>query len=180
MSHHLLNYSIKLYRLHELHKILDVSQTITLDSDISIMIYSPGQKLQSQLKSYLEEASFYDKLISQRRKSKAIRKQLSEKLSTSLRKHKNKKQKKYTKNVDNEGNFIKINPKNTYWYMNYVKYPNLECPQFKRKFKLRFRLPYQSYIHLLDKIKCHKCLVDGIIKLATDRVQIAIPFRCCC
>ena len=54
--------------------------------------------------------------------------------------------------VNHEGIPVRFNPKNTYWYRNYVLYPNLECKRFRKRFRNRFRLQYHSYVSLLETI----------------------------
>ena len=53
------------------------------------------------------------------------------------------------KDVGDTGIPQRLDPKATYWYKYYVQFPNLECKAFNTSFRLRFRLPYQSYLSLL-------------------------------
>ena len=46
-----------------------------------------------------------------------------------------------------------MNPKKTYWYRNYIKFPKLDDKQFKSMFRNRFRLPYKSYQTLLEIVE---------------------------
>ena len=45
-----------------------------------------------------------------------------------------------------------LRPKDTYWYLAYVASPDLSNPHFHRKFRLRFRMPYDSFLTLLDEV----------------------------
>ena len=56
---------------------------------------------------------------------------------------------------DNDGSLREILPTDTLWYLLYVAHP----PQNKRfsdKFRLRFRLPYESFLQLSEDIKHHE------------------------
>ena len=64
-------------------------------------------------------------------------------------------EKKYMNNLDDTDTLMINDPNQTYWYRNYVYYPNLSCLRFQRKFRLRFRLPYKSYAPLLNKVCDH-------------------------
>ena len=57
--------------------------------------------------------------------------------------------------VDGEGNTIPFVPTMSIWYTRYVVNPQLTCPKFHRKFRLRFRLPYASFVQLLELVKVH-------------------------
>ena len=53
---------------------------------------------------------------------------------------------------DEEGNRKKASPRETYWYLNYVVHPNRGNVAFEKKFRRRFRLPYDQYKKLLDRM----------------------------
>jgi len=55
--------------------------------------------------------------------------------------------------VDDSGNDIPYVPTISPWYTHYVRNPNLSCPKFDKKFRLRFRLPYANYLELLEMVK---------------------------
>ena len=48
--------------------------------------------------------------------------------------------------------YRKMDPKQTYWYKNYVLFPNLACRRFNKKFRLRFRLSHNSFLSLLETV----------------------------
>jgi DDE superfamily endonuclease len=56
---------------------------------------------------------------------------------------------------DGNGTKIYLRPRQTYWYMMYVKSPALEDPKFNVKFRRRFRIPFGEYIKLLEMVKSH-------------------------
>ena len=45
-----------------------------------------------------------------------------------------------------------MDPKQIYWYKNYVLFPNLESPAFQVTFRRRIRLPHHSFLSLLKKV----------------------------
>ena len=63
------------------------------------------------------------------------------------------KSKLYRNNAKVDGTYDKIKPEQTYWYRNYVLFPNLGLSRFERKFRLRFRLPRSAFTSLLESIK---------------------------
>jgi hypothetical protein len=47
-----------------------------------------------------------------------------------------------------------MTPKLSLWWMMYIQdNPKLECKQWTKSFRGRFRLPYQSFIDLLEMLK---------------------------
>ena len=56
---------------------------------------------------------------------------------------------------DEDGNPTALDPKDTYWYRLYVMSPQLSNSKFGRKFRLRFWLPYDSFMELLQVISSH-------------------------
>ena len=57
--------------------------------------------------------------------------------------------------IDDDGKIVHLHPQQTYWYLIYVKFAvqNLACPKFKKKFRRRFRMPYEEYDKLLTRVQ---------------------------
>ena len=57
--------------------------------------------------------------------------------------------------IDDNGAPRYLVPRQTYWYLMYVRTSpeNLECAKFKKKFRRRFRMPYKQYLELLSKLQ---------------------------
>ena len=57
--------------------------------------------------------------------------------------------------IDDNGAPRYLVPRQTYWYLMYVRTSpeNLECAKFKKKFRRRFRMPYEQYLELLSKLQ---------------------------
>jgi hypothetical protein len=76
---------------------------------------------------------------------------------------------------DFNGQKIYLRPRQTYWYMMYVKAHALTDDKFNMKFRRRFRVPYCEYLKLLEKIKEEDISVAGgkLVEtaLAKDRRQ---------
>jgi hypothetical protein len=51
--------------------------------------------------------------------------------------------------VDENGNTVIVTPRSTLWYGLYVKNPPLHLAKFLRKFRRRFRLPYDKFVELV-------------------------------
>jgi hypothetical protein len=51
------------------------------------------------------------------------------------------------------GNLIPLDPKFTLWYSLYVSQPQVHKPKFLKKFRRRFRLPYDKFVELVDICK---------------------------
>jgi hypothetical protein len=51
------------------------------------------------------------------------------------------------------GERIPIRPTQTTWYGLYIGSPNLDNPKFHKKFRRRFRLPYNCFLQLLEIVK---------------------------
>jgi DDE superfamily endonuclease len=56
---------------------------------------------------------------------------------------------------DDNGQKIYLRPRETYWYMMYVKSPALDEDKFHLKFRKRFRMPYEEYKKLLKMVVAH-------------------------
>lgn len=66
------------------------------------------------------------------------------------------KRKYYDKNMYRcpvDGTLKPYGPCNTAWYHDYVDSPNLSSSKFKKKFRRRFRMSYESYLKHLDEVK---------------------------
>ena len=50
------------------------------------------------------------------------------------------------------GDTVLMDPRQTYWYRNYVQFPKVEDTSFQRKFRNRFRLAYESFKSLLEVV----------------------------
>ena len=57
------------------------------------------------------------------------------------------------KKRDADGNMIPINPQDTIWWRVYVASPPLNNRRFIKKFRRRFRMPYEQYLELLEDIQ---------------------------
>ena len=55
---------------------------------------------------------------------------------------------------DSDGSLREIRPTNTLWYLLYVAHPPI-TPRIYKLFRLRFRLPYESFVELSDDIYNH-------------------------
>jgi DDE superfamily endonuclease len=53
------------------------------------------------------------------------------------------------------GCVVPMEPTDSMWYKIYVLPLNCHLPKWRKKFRLRFRLPYESYLELLTMIKEH-------------------------
>jgi len=58
--------------------------------------------------------------------------------------------------INEHGVRVPMDPKGTSWFLQYVTSPSLGCPKWLRKFRLRFRMPYDQYLILLDMVKTEK------------------------
>ena len=54
--------------------------------------------------------------------------------------------------VDTNGKIILMDPRQTYWCRNYVQFPKVDNTSFQRKFRNRFRLPYEPFKRLLEVV----------------------------
>ncbi len=50
----------------------------------------------------------------------------------------------------------KFTSRDSFWYIYYVKNPPLDTKKFHSKFRKRFRMSYDSYLKILQKIKLHE------------------------
>jgi len=75
-------------------------------------------------------------------------------------KHKKPKRKHYRRKkslapyyFDENGQMVLLLPRQTVWYLTYVRSPPTGDPKFKKKFRRRFRMPHQEYCRLVDMCK---------------------------
>ena len=54
-----------------------------------------------------------------------------------------------------EGEWEKLTPRKTFWCMYYLNSFPADDAYFEKKFRSRFRIPYDSFIELLSDIKIH-------------------------
>ena len=54
-----------------------------------------------------------------------------------------------------DGTLVPMLPTNSSWYSLYVLNPDVDDEKWQRKFRLRFRLPHNKYLELLEKIRGH-------------------------
>jgi DDE superfamily endonuclease len=54
---------------------------------------------------------------------------------------------------DDDGTKVYLRPRQSSWYMMYVKSPSLDNEKFKKKFRRRFRMPYELYKRLVERIQ---------------------------
>jgi hypothetical protein len=52
-----------------------------------------------------------------------------------------------------DGSHKKANPLDTTWYHMYVSHPMIRCLKFNRKFRQRFRLPYDKFLELVAQAR---------------------------
>jgi len=52
-----------------------------------------------------------------------------------------------------DGELEEINPNKSKWYLLYILCPNIDNAHFQRKFHDRFRLPYNSFLKLVEEAK---------------------------
>ena len=57
------------------------------------------------------------------------------------------------KKIDNSGNVVIMEPKETVWWNLYVECPPLHNEQFCRKFRRRFRMPHANFLELTAKVE---------------------------
>ena len=54
---------------------------------------------------------------------------------------------------DENGQMVVLLPRQTVWYLTYVRSPATGDPKFKKKFRRRFRMPHEEYCRLVDMCK---------------------------
>jgi hypothetical protein len=54
---------------------------------------------------------------------------------------------------DDYGTKVFLRPRQTAWYMMYVKSPSLDNDKFNKKFRRRFRMSYDMLHNLLEKVQ---------------------------
>ena len=95
--------------------------------------------------------SFYQKVLMSRKRRK--NRERMHPITTHQKVRRSaKKRSKHTNDVDKDGVYRKMDPKQTYWYKNYVLFPNLACRRFNKIFRIRFRLPHNSFLSLLETV----------------------------
>ena len=99
----------------------------------------------------IQNASYYKHLLTLRKRRRRYLRSCS-KYATKYSNGISKRRTKQFNNVSIDGVFQKMDPKETYWYKNYVLFPNLESPAFQAKFRCRFRLSHHSFLSLLKKV----------------------------
>jgi DDE superfamily endonuclease len=57
---------------------------------------------------------------------------------------------------DSSGNLVPMDPRDSTWFILYVDPVNIESPKFKLKFRRRFRMPYRSFLDLVNEMKGHR------------------------
>ncbi len=71
-----------------------------------------------------------------------------------------------------DGTFIRLVPRQSYWYMAYIAHPDREDKIFLKKFRLRFRLPYDKFEELaesLEHVDCFKRWHNGPVNASRVR-----------
>ena len=57
--------------------------------------------------------------------------------------------------MNDAGVWETLGPKKTFWFLIYLKHPEVGDPYFQKLFRNRFRLPHQNFLELLADIKLH-------------------------
>ena len=94
----------------------------------------------------VEPKSITDQIF-QKRKNRRKRNRLISKQNDKT--NKQKKRVMHTKEKDMLDSF---GQEHTYWYKAYVLRPDVSNPKFQNQFRIRFRIPYDSYLFLLHQI----------------------------
>ncbi len=55
--------------------------------------------------------------------------------------------------TDEDGSKRPCLPKQTFWYSHYVLHPDLGDPHYHKIFRLRFRLPYEQFVELNQRLE---------------------------
>lgn len=53
----------------------------------------------------------------------------------------------------------RLTPLHTVWYQSYILHPNPDCKRWQKLFRYRFRMPYESYVDLVNE--CDKSPIMG-------------------
>ena len=85
----------------------------------------------------------------------------------------------YRNDVDVEGIYKKMDLTQTYWYRNYVLFPNHASKRFNTKFRLRFCLPHGGFTSLLEEMKDSHYFSKWDPNKTTKGKKIAVPWACC-
>lgn len=70
---------------------------------------------------------------------------------------------------DDNGEMVFLKPEETVWYLCYVQGPALDDDKFNKKFRRRFRMPYNEYTYLLNKVKKSAYFVRWMSKDAAGK-----------
>lgn len=54
---------------------------------------------------------------------------------------------------DDNGNIVRLTPTKSSWYAMYVLSPNINNEKWKKKFRRRFRMPYEKYVDVVEELK---------------------------
>ena len=55
------------------------------------------------------------------------------------------------------GKMRRVTPKLSGWWLDYIENPEPDCPSWNKVFRQRFRLPYSSYIEILEWVSGDGC-----------------------
>jgi hypothetical protein len=64
--------------------------------------------------------------------------------------------------TDENGRHHQFTPKSLLWYCIYVAYADLDDDVFHKKFRARFRLPYNPFTHLVASLEIEDLFVNGM------------------
>ena len=73
------------------------------------------------------------------------------------------------KKVLEDGTIVPLEPQETIWWTLYVSNPALSNTLFRRKFRRRFRMPYEQYLELLEDVKSNELFRQWLKKDATGK-----------
>jgi hypothetical protein len=109
----------------------------------SYMLYSRHEEEEDN-----EFDEFFEELATRCRKRRA-----SEEPTPISRTRTRSKKKILLEYVDDYGNVVALQPKQTLWYLLYYKSPDLSKPKFHKKFRRRFRMPHAQFMQLLQEFE---------------------------
>ena len=58
------------------------------------------------------------------------------------------------------GKMRRVTPKLSNWWLDYIENPDPDCPSWNKRFRQRFRLPYLSFVEILEWVSGDGC--DGL------------------
>jgi hypothetical protein len=73
--------------------------------------------------------------------------------STSNTRRRRRMKRDFMKYRNDNGDLVEYTSTKSNWYVRYVSSPNLENPSFHDKFRRRFRMPYRTFLELLELLK---------------------------